>query len=147
MPVFKGESFQDRQSAVIEAKKALLEKFKSRPGPDDPAVKAREAERLAVAQAREKRLVEREAQRKVEAAALAARKAADEAARVEAERLAEITRIEGARVEAELDRLGKEEAIAKKAEEEAAKKADRDARYAARKARKIERKNAPERMW
>ena len=82
MPVFKGESFQDRQAAVIEARKALLEKFKSRPGPDDPAVKAREAERRAVAEAREKRAAEREAARLAKEAEDAARKAAEEAARL-----------------------------------------------------------------
>ena len=45
MPVFKGESFQDRRSNVLDAKKALLEKFKARPAADDPKVIAREAER------------------------------------------------------------------------------------------------------
>ena len=147
MPVFKGESFQDRQSAVIEARKALLEKFKSRPGPDDPSVKAREAERRAVAEAREKRAAEREATRKALEAREAARKAADEATRLESGRLAELARIEAERVEAELAAIARDEAIALKAEEETAKKAERDSRYAARKARKIERKKQPERMW
>ena len=147
MPVFKGESFQDRQSAVIEARKALLEKFKSRPGPDDPSVKAREAERRAVAEAREKRAAEREATRKALEAREAARKAADEATRLESGRLSELARIEAARVEAELTAIARAEAIALKAEEETAKKAERDSRYAARKARKIERKKQPERMW
>ena len=46
MAAFKGSTFQDRATAAAEAKKALLEAFKNRPGPDDPAVQARMAERF-----------------------------------------------------------------------------------------------------
>ena len=44
---FKGSKFQDRQESAAEARRALLEKFKARPAPDDPAVLKREAERRA----------------------------------------------------------------------------------------------------
>ena len=147
MPVFKGESFQDRRSAVVDAKKALLEKFKARPAADDPVVLAKEAERRAIVEARDKRLAEREVLRKQQAAEEAARKAAEEAARAERERLGEIDRVEQERVDAELAILPKEDEAKRKIDEETAKKAERDARYAARKARKIERKGQLERMW
>ena len=114
MPVFKGESFQDRQSAVVAAKKQLLEKFKARPGPDDPAVQAREAERRAVAEARAGRAAEREAARKAREAEEAARSAADDAARLEARRQDELVRLEQARLEAELATIAKAEAAARK---------------------------------
>ena len=68
-------SFSDRQSNSAAAKKVLLERFKARPGPDDPIMQQRRAEREAVSVAR------------------AARDAEKAAARVEAERLAEIERL------------------------------------------------------
>jgi hypothetical protein len=68
-------SFTDRQSSSAAAKKALLERFKARPGPDDPIMQQRRAEREAVSAAR------------------AARDAEKAAARAEAERLAEIERL------------------------------------------------------
>lgn len=68
-------SFTDRQSSSAAAKKALLERFKARPGPDDPIMQQRRAEREAVAAAR------------------AAREAEKAAIRAEAERLAEIERL------------------------------------------------------
>lgn len=147
MPVFKGESFKDRQSAVVEARKALLEKFKSRPAADDPVVIAKEAERRAIVEARDKRTQEREALRKQQAAEEAVRKAAEEAARLASEAMAEGERVEKERVDAELAIMTKQEEAQRKIDEEVAKKAERDARYAARKARKIERKGQLERMW
>ena len=44
---FKEPSFLDRQSAAQNARKSILEKFKAKPGPDDPAVLKRAAERQA----------------------------------------------------------------------------------------------------
>jgi hypothetical protein len=111
MAAFKGVEFNERQSAAANAKKALLEKFKAKPGPGDPEFDRRQAERLAAAQereaARQRRLKEKEEAR------LAALKAEQEAREAEAK----------ARAEAEAKR-------------EAEAKAARDARYAARKARK-----------
>lgn len=111
---FKEPSFADRQKAALDAKKNILNKFRAAPGPDDPAVLARAAEREAMAvqraQAKAVRDAEREAQklREAEEAAEAAAKLARE----------------------------KEEAAAAEAALEAERKAARDARYAARKKRK-----------
>ncbi|PZU93245.1 MAG: hypothetical protein DI527_06675 [Chelatococcus sp.] len=52
-------SFTDRQSNSANAKKALLERFKARPGPDDPVVQQRRAEREAIAAARAEREAEK----------------------------------------------------------------------------------------
>lgn len=121
MPAFKHADFNDRATAAAKAKQALIEKFKSRPGPDDPSVQAKIAERLAIAEAREKREAERRAAKEAEAA----RKAAEEL-----ERQAEAARKAAEKTQEELDRKA---ALLKL---EAERKAARDARYAARKARK-----------
>ena len=55
----KQDTFNDRQANSLKAKQALLERFKARPGPDDPAVQARMAEQKAIAEARDKRAAER----------------------------------------------------------------------------------------
>ena len=118
MAAFKGVEFNERQNAATNAKKALLEKFKAKPGPGDPAFEQRQAERVAAAEARrvaqERRLKEKQEARE---AALRAEQAAREA--------------EAARREAEA--AAQAEAEAKR---EAEAKAARDARYAARKAKK-----------
>ena len=81
-------SFTDRQSNSANAKKALLERFKARPGPDDPVMQQRRAEREAIAAARAEREAEKAAIRAEEE-----RLAAIERARLaEEERLAEIAR-------------------------------------------------------
>lgn len=115
------DTFADRKEAAEKARKALLEKFKARPGPDDPMMLAAQEQRRAVAEARAVRQAEREAARQAELARLAA---AEEARQAELRRLAEE---EAARIAAE------------KAEQRsllAQQKAARDARYAARKARR-----------
>src|SRR5262245_459769 len=117
---FKDTKLEDRQRAAMDAKKALLEKFKAQPGPGHPEYEARKKEREAVIAARADR----------EAARLAEVK--------EKERQAEIERQEAARrLQEELDRKDRErtEREDREKEEEAQKKAGRDARYAARKAR------------
>ena len=114
MSGFKEPSFADRQKAAMEAKKNILTKFKSQPGPDDPAVKARAAEREAQAALRAKAKLVRDAEK----AAQKVREAEEAAAEV-------------ARLARE-----KEEAAAAELALEAEKKAARDARYAARKKRK-----------
>ncbi|WP_244494871.1 DUF6481 family protein [Bosea sp. Root483D1] len=80
--------FTDRQVNSANAKKALLERFKKRPGPDDPVMVQRRAEREAIAVARAERDAKKEAER-LEAERLAV---IAQAAREEAERLAEIER-------------------------------------------------------
>jgi hypothetical protein len=114
MSGFKEPSFADRQKAAQQARQNILNKFRSQPAPDDPAVAQRRAEREAQAAERAKAKLVREAakaeqkRREAEAAAQAALQLARE----------------------------KEEAAAKEAALEAERKAARDARYAARKKRK-----------
>jgi hypothetical protein len=126
MSFFTSNRFQDRQAAAAEARKAMAEKFLSRPkyDPNDPAVKEREAKRRAVLEARAAREVERE-RRRAEAAA---------AARIEAVRQEAL-----ARDAAENARRAEEERL------EYERKLDRDARYAARKERKKKAKSPFER--
>ena len=77
MSGFKEPGFADRQKAAQEARKNILAKFKAQPGPDDPAVKQRQAEREALAaqraKAREAREVEKAEQKLREEQAAAAR--------------------------------------------------------------------------
>lgn len=116
--LLKDHKFTERASTSMAAKQAMLERFKSRPGPNDPALLARRAEREAVARAREERQAERERVRR------------EEEARKEAERIAF--------EKAEVERKAREESerIERQLALEAAQKAARDARYAARKAAK-----------
>ena len=113
MSGFKEPGFADRQKAAQQAKKDLLNKFRAQPGPDDPEVAKRRAEREAVAAARAKLKLEREA-------AEAERKLREE----------EAAAAEAARIARE-----KEEEAERLAAQELEQKAKRDARYAARKNR------------
>jgi hypothetical protein len=117
---FKDPKFDDRQRTALDAKKALLEKFRATPGPGHPEFEAREKERLALAAAR------------------AERQAAKDAAAAEKARLDDIERELAAKaLQEELDRKDRERAEQDEQEKqlEVDKKAERDARYAARKAR------------
>ncbi len=114
MSGFKEPSFADRQKAAQEARQNILNKFRSQPGVDDPAVAARRAEREAKAAERAQAKLAREAA-KAEQLRLEAEAAAAAAAQLLRE---------------------KEEAAAREAALEAERKAARDARYAARKKRK-----------
>lgn len=111
MSGFKEPSFADRQKAAQQARKEILNKFRAQPGPDDPEVAKRRAEREAQAAERAKAKEAREAA-KAEQKAREAQAAAEAAAQLARE---------------------KEEAIAREAALEAERKAARDARYAARK--------------
>ena len=114
MSGFKEPSFADRQKAAQEARKNILSKFRSQPGPDDPVVKARQAEREALAAAR------------------AEARLAREPAKAERKRLEK----EAADAVAAQLLREKEAAAARQAALEAEQKAARDARYAARKNKK-----------
>ncbi|MBB5047909.1 hypothetical protein HNR60_002666 [Rhodopseudomonas rhenobacensis] len=114
MSGFKEPSFADRQKAAQQARKSILEKFKAQPGPDDPLVQQRAAEREAQAAARAAAKIARDAEK-------AEKKRRDEEAAAEALALAAREKEEAAK---------REEAL------EAERKAARDARYAARKKRK-----------
>ena len=121
MIAYKKDSFNERLTSAAKAKTAMLEKFRARPGPDDPAVIARQAEQAAIEAAREIRMNERKATRAAEAIRLAAEKAAEAVA------LAAKAREDEARVAEEAARA------ATRAIEQ---KAARDAKYAARLARR-----------
>jgi len=114
MSGFKEPGFADRQKAAREAKQNMLNKFRSQPGPDDPGVKQRQAERESLVADRAKAKLAREA------AKAEKRRREEEAAAAAATRLAR----------------EKEEAAAREAALEAERKAARDARYAARKKKK-----------
>src|SRR4051812_41054585 len=103
MAAFKGDDFNEKLSAAANAKKALLDKFRARPGPDDPAVREREEARRSVVAAREERAAERERAREAEAARLAAEQVAREAeaARVAAEQAARVAAEKAEREERE----------------------------------------------
>ncbi len=127
----KNETVEERLSAAAKAKQAMLERFRSRPGPDDPSVIERMEAQKAILAAREARNAERRKAQEAEAARLAAEEAARAVAREAAAR-------EEARREAQkaADALAAEMEYKAKALALAAKqKAARDARYAARKAR------------
>jgi hypothetical protein len=111
MSGFKEPSFADRQKAAQEARKSILEKFRAKPGLDDPAVMQRQAEREAQA-------AERAKAKQLRDAAKAEKKIRD--AEAAAEAAAQLVR-------------EKEEAAAREFALEAERKAARDARYAARK--------------
>jgi hypothetical protein len=126
---YESPDFKDRLNSAAKARRAILEKFRSAPGSDDPAVVERQAARRSIIAAREKRTAERETARKAREAEIAAEseraaKAAAETERETAER--------AAREAAEQT----ERDAALKAEQKAA----RDVRYAARKAAKKERR-------
>jgi Family of unknown function (DUF6481) len=114
MSGFKEPSFADRQKAAQQARQNILNKFRSQPALDDPAVAQRRAEREAQAAERAKAKLAREAA-----------KAEQKLREAEA----------AARAAAQLKRE-KEEAAARELALEAERKAARDARYAARKKRK-----------
>ena len=113
MSGFKEPGFADRQKAALQAKRNLLDKFRAQPGPDDPEVQKRRAEREAIAARREATRLAREAEFAEQ------RRREEEAAAAEATRIAR----------------EKEEEATRLAALEAEQKAKRDARYAARKER------------
>ena len=117
MPAFK-DNFSDRMEKAAAARRAMLEKHKAQPKPDDPEVQERIAQQVALAKAREERIAAKKIQKETERLAREA-----EAKRLEEERIA---------AEKEARRAEGERALAMLAEQKAA----RDARYAARKARK-----------
>lgn len=118
MAFARRNDFNDRRDDAANARKAMLDRFKARPPANDPGLLAKQAERVAIAEARDKRRAERDAIRKAEEERIAAEKLAAE--------LAELQR--------------KEEETRRRAEAEAlvaaAQKAARDLRYANRKSKK-----------
>lgn len=118
---FKGDKFGDRAASAAAAKKALIEGFKAKPAADDPTVLARQAERRAIAEARD-----------VRAAGRRVLKEADDQRRV----AEDVARIAADRIRAEEEVARQAEAAARDEAIKAQRKAERDAKYAARKARR-----------
>src|ERR687886_338842 len=108
MNAYKNDSFGERLAAAANVRKATLEKFRARPGPDDPAVLERKAAREAEAARQAAEATVRVAEQERQAAEQAARQA------------------EAAERAAALDADKKARALALAAEQKAA----RDARYA-----------------
>jgi Family of unknown function (DUF6481) len=121
MPGFKDNNFNERSSAAAKARKAMVERFRAQPGPDDPAIIELRAKQKEIADAREARAAERRAAKEAEAARLRAEEAA---------RLLEQKAREAEAAKAAIEAAARE--LARQAELKAA----RDARYAARKARR-----------
>jgi hypothetical protein len=117
----KNDGFNDRLATAAKAKEAMLERFRARPGPNDPALQEQQAERMAIAEARDARNAARKVARDAEIARLKAEKAA------EAEKQKALAAEQAAEAEA---------AARRAAELPALQKAARDARYAARQARR-----------
>ena len=130
--------FQKRQNDAAAARKALLEK--ARQVAEDPALAERKRQRAEIVRNREIRVAEREAARKArEAEEARLRQLEEERLAAEAARLAEEERLRKIEEEklAEMIRIEEaEKMVALLAEQKAA----RDARYAARKAAKKERR-------
>src|ERR1700684_1287046 len=94
MSFLNSNKVQDRQEAAAKARKAMAEKFLSRPQYDlnDPAVIAREAERRKVLESRVEREKERALRKVEQEAAEVVRKAAEAAERQEQLRLEQLAR-------------------------------------------------------
>ncbi len=131
MSAYKHQTTGDRLAAAANAKKAMLEKFRAKPPPDDPAVIERQESQKAVVEAREARNAARKAAREAELARLAAEQAAirAEQERQEAEHAAYMARKSQDAAQSQAEHKARALALA------AEQKAARDARYARRKAR------------
>jgi len=120
----KTNDVSDRRSAASSAKAALLQGYLAAKNTAEPTRTAKLAERMALAEAREKRRSEREQVKRDELARIAQEAAAREAVIVAA-----------ARAEVEARELVEKNRVARVLEDEAARKLERDRRYANRKAR------------
>ena len=115
---YKDDELAGRLNKAASARLAILEKFRAKPGADDPGEIQRRAARREIAEARDLRTATQKASRSAEDA----RKIAESSAREAAEQVQRIAQEQRDAVKSELQR--------------AKQKAERDARYAARKQRK-----------
>lgn len=120
----RNNEVSERRGSAADAKAALLQAYRAAKAAAEPTQLARQAERVAIAAAREERRAERERVKTEERERIRAEAEEREAAIAAAAR-AEID----AREAAEKNR------ISRVLEDEAARKAERDRRYANRKAR------------
>ncbi|MBP1874144.1 hypothetical protein LPJGGPFB_03266 [Ensifer adhaerens] len=120
----RNSELTDRRSAANDAKAALLQAYRAAKEAAEPTQLARQAERQAVAAAREERRINRE-RVKTEERERAQAEAAEREAAIAA----------AATAEAEAREAADKNRISRVIEDEAARKAERDRRYANRKAR------------
>src|SRR6476661_4949814 len=80
MASFQQPDYNERLSSSATAKQALLERFRSKVNTNDPEFLRKQAERLALSQARDARIAERKAAREAQEAAERAAREAREAA-------------------------------------------------------------------
>jgi regulator of protease activity HflC (stomatin/prohibitin superfamily) len=120
----QGNDLRDRRSASAASRAALIAAFRDAHDVTTPDQAARQAERKAIADAREERRVERE-RAKAEEKRLALEQATAQQAEIDAR----------AQAEAEAREKADRDQAAWLIADQAARKAERDRRYAARKAR------------
>jgi Family of unknown function (DUF6481) len=129
MTKFQQPGIDERLRAAASAKGRAQKSFRAKADVNDPEALRKRAKRLEQAQARDGRLAERKLARQTQdAAELAARNAKNTTEKAERE---------------EREALELAGQASRKAALEQEKKAERDARYAARKVRKLERKKDP----
>ena len=121
MPGFKDNDIGERREASARAKKATLEQFCARQAAGQPASAKRDAERLAVMEAREVRKMAKQAENERQAVERQARE----------QEAAQLAKAQEETKAAEKQREA-DEAVKSAGDQKAA----RDARYAARKARR-----------
>lgn len=120
----RDNDLSDRRKTATDAKMALLQSFRAAQEAAAPSQPEKQAERQAIAAAREERRAERE-RIKLQERERAQAEAAEQAAAAET----------AARAEAEERETADRNRIARVIADEAARKAERDRRYANRKAR------------
>ncbi|TCR72686.1 DUF6481 family protein [Rhizobium sp. BK376] len=120
----RNNELSDRRTASADAKTALLNAYRTAKTAAELTNLARQAERMAIAGAREERRLERERVKLEESERLVTEAAEQQAAMAAA-----------ARAETEARDAREKNRIARVVEDEAARKAERDRRYANRKAR------------
>lgn len=120
----RNSDLSDRRNASADAKAALLNAYRNARTAADPGRLVRQAERIAIATAREERRIERERLNREEGERQVI-EAADRQAVADA----------AARAQTEAREIAERHRIARVLEDEAVRKAERDRRYANRKAR------------
>jgi hypothetical protein len=120
----RNSEFSDRRKTAGDAKAALLHGFRAAKESAEPTQLARQAERRAVASAREERRATRERVKAEERERIQAESAEREAA-IAAE----------ARAQVEAQEAADKNRVARVIQDDAARKAERDRRYANRKAK------------
>ncbi|GAK70329.1 hypothetical protein RRU01S_10_01680 [Agrobacterium rubi TR3 = NBRC 13261] len=120
----KNNEVSERRGAAADAKAALLKAYREAKEAAAPTLEAKQAEQIAVAEARRARQAERDQQKR------------DDKIRLEAEAAQKQAELEAAAsAEEDARKLADKNRIARVIEDEAARKAERDRRYANRKAR------------